>query len=81
MRTTVELPDELFRKAKAEAALRGVSLKILMADALREKLFVPKPSGPTGKVHRVKLPIIKSKRPGSLQITNAQIEEILNEPS
>ncbi|HEV8678468.1 MAG TPA: hypothetical protein VGQ90_03760 [Stellaceae bacterium] len=35
MRTTVDIPDELFRRAKAEAALQGRKLKDLVADGLR----------------------------------------------
>jgi hypothetical protein len=38
MKTTVEIPDTLFRKAKATAAERGVSLKVLLTDAVREHL-------------------------------------------
>jgi predicted HicB family RNase H-like nuclease len=37
MKTTLELPDELFRSAKARAAQEGVSLKEYVASALREK--------------------------------------------
>jgi hypothetical protein len=35
MKTTVEVPDELYRRAKAEAALRGRKLKDLVEDGLR----------------------------------------------
>ena len=38
MKTTVEIPDALFRKAKATAAERGVPLKELFTDAVREHL-------------------------------------------
>ncbi len=38
MKTTLEIPDPLFRKAKATAAEQGRSLKALVAEALREKL-------------------------------------------
>jgi hypothetical protein len=38
MKTTLEIPDPLFRKAKARAAERGQSLKDLVAEALQEKL-------------------------------------------
>jgi hypothetical protein len=38
MKTTVEIPDALFRKAKATAAERGVPLKDLLTDAVREHL-------------------------------------------
>lgn len=38
MKTTLELPDELFRQAKATAALRGESLKDFFTEALQERL-------------------------------------------
>lgn len=38
MKTTLEIPDPLFRKAKATAAERGQTLKQLVTEALREKL-------------------------------------------
>ena len=38
MKTTLEFPDPLFRKAKATAAERGQSLKEFVTEALRDKL-------------------------------------------
>jgi len=38
MKTTIELPDPLFRKAKATAAERGETLKEFVTAALQEKL-------------------------------------------
>jgi hypothetical protein len=38
MKTTMEIPDPLFRKAKSKAAERGQSLKELVTEALQEKL-------------------------------------------
>ncbi len=38
MKTTMEIPDLLFRQAKAAAARRGVPLKQLFTEALRERL-------------------------------------------
>ena len=38
MKTTIELPDDLFREAKATAALRGSALKEFVREALAEKL-------------------------------------------
>jgi hypothetical protein len=35
MRTTVDIPDELFRRAKSEAALRGRKLKDFVEEGLR----------------------------------------------
>jgi len=42
MKTTVEVPDDLYRRAKAEAALRGRKLKDLVEEGLRLVLDVPR---------------------------------------
>jgi hypothetical protein len=41
MKTTVELPDTLYRQAKAEAALRGRKRKDLVEEGLRLVLAAP----------------------------------------
>lgn len=41
MKTTVDLPDELARRVKAEAALRGRKLKDLVEEGLRLVLESP----------------------------------------
>ena len=38
MKTTIELPDVMFRRAKALAAARGVTLKRLFTEALEDQL-------------------------------------------
>lgn len=38
MKTTIDLPDGLYREAKAMAALRGVTVKELLVRALRREL-------------------------------------------
>ena len=38
MKTTLDLPDPIFRKAKVTAAERGQSLKDFVTEALRDKL-------------------------------------------
>jgi hypothetical protein len=42
MKTTVEVPDDLYRQAKAEAALRGGKLKDLIEEGLRLVLEGPR---------------------------------------
>jgi hypothetical protein len=44
MRTTLDLPDDLMRRAKIAAVKRGSSLRDLVAEALRRLLA--EPSGP-----------------------------------
>lgn len=78
MKTTIEIPDELFREAKARAAMNGIKLKDLITDALRTKLHaVPAPKG-----HRVKFPIIEGNPDGPRitdEIVNAAIEDMYRE--
>jgi hypothetical protein len=38
VKTTLDIPDPLFRKAKSKAAERGQSLRQLVTEALQEKL-------------------------------------------
>lgn len=42
MKTTIEVPDELYRRAKSEAALRGVKLRDLVEEGLRLALEAPR---------------------------------------
>jgi len=62
MRTTVDIPDELFRRAKVEAAQHGRTLKDLVEEGLRLVLEKdqPKTPAPEKKTERPK------PRPGSL---------------
>ena len=47
MKTTLELPDELFREVKATAARQGILMKQFIAQALEEKLAGPfRPADP-----------------------------------
>jgi hypothetical protein len=41
MKTTVELPEALYRQGKSEAALRGRKLKDLVEEGLRRVLQAP----------------------------------------
>jgi hypothetical protein len=41
MKTTVEIPDPLFRKAKACAASNGLTLKAFLTEALEARLAGP----------------------------------------
>ena len=38
MKTTLEIPDSIFRRAKSAAAQRGISLREFVSEAVRDKL-------------------------------------------
>jgi hypothetical protein len=46
MKTTVELPDDLYRQVKAEAALRGRKFRDMVEEGLRHVLTTPKVATP-----------------------------------
>ena len=46
MKTTIEIPDPLFRRAKAAAATRGITLKQLMTEAVEQNLRAGRVAGP-----------------------------------
>lgn len=76
MRTTVDIPDAMYRRLKARAAVEGRSTKALILrgveQVLREDAASPR--------RRVTLPLVKSKRRGTLRIDNARIYEIISVP-
>ena len=72
MRTTVDLPDDLFRQLKIKAATDGMSLKRLMVQALESEVR------PAAKpLYRVELPLVHSKGRKKINLTNAEIEDLL----
>jgi hypothetical protein len=55
MKTTLEMPDKLFRRAKATAAQRGQSLKQLVTVALERELAGPASGTKTSKRPRAEV--------------------------
>lgn len=74
MRTTLDLPDALLKRAKIEAVERGTSLRDLVAAALERELDRPSETRPRRK--RARFPIFDSRAPGSLRLTNAGIAKL-----
>ncbi|MBM3747196.1 MAG: hypothetical protein FJW34_15520 [Acidobacteria bacterium] len=75
MRTTVDIPDPTYRELKARAAREGCSVKALVLRGVQKEL---RPAA--RRKGRVQLPMVRSKEPGSLCLTNQQIYEIIPFP-
>ena len=75
MRTTVDIPDSTYRELKAKAARRGCSVKELILESVRNEL---RPR--SRRKGRIKLPILESRQPGTLRLTNEMIYEIIPFP-
>jgi len=72
MRTTLDLPDQLMKRAKIAAVERGVTLRELIGSALARDLAAGPP--PPEARRRVRFPVFSSTRPGSLSLTSADVE-------
>jgi len=70
MRTTIEIPDLLMKRAKQLALNRGTTLKCVVVDALEREVV----EGEVVAGRRVSFPLVRSAQPGSLQLSNADIE-------
>ena len=75
MRTTVDIPDPLYRALKKKAAHEGQTVKEFVLRGLelvlRSSPSKPKPRRP---------PVIDSDEPGTLELDNAKIYEIIPFP-
>jgi plasmid stability protein len=65
VKTTIELPDELFRALKVRAASEGRLLKDVMTEVVRRGLAAPEPSGGGARARRVQLPLVECAHPAS----------------
>ena len=74
MRTTVDIPDGTYRRLKSKAVQQGCSVKELILRGVEKELALHRAG------RRVRLPIVRSREPGTLRITNEQIYEIVPFP-
>jgi len=71
VRTTVDIPDGLYRQLKSRAAREGSSTRALILKGVKEVIKADRRKGA-----RVSLPIVRSKRPGTVALDNAAIYDI-----
>lgn len=75
MRTTIDIPDALYRRLKARAAAERRPAKALILEGVEQVLAAP----PTAN-KRIVIPVIRSKHPGTLKLDNARIYELISFP-
>ena len=76
MRTTIDIPDAIYRQLKSRAVVEGRPVKALILDGVEQILA---PASKLAKA-RIKVPRILSKRPGTLQLDNARIYDVISFP-
>ena len=72
MRTTIDIPDSIYRELKAQAARQGRTVKEIILRGVEKEM-----QGAVSKKKRVRLPLIRGKETRKLNLTNAQIDDVL----
>ena len=76
MRTTVDIPDALYRELKSKAAREKRSVKELILRSVEVEL---RPRSKK-RTRRVIFQLVPSKAPGTLDIDNAKIYDLISFP-
>jgi hypothetical protein len=72
MRTTIDVPDETYRDLKMKSAREGKSVRQIVLRGIQRELEAAEEM----PVRKLQLPLIRSSRPGTLKLTNEQIDEL-----
>ena len=76
MRTTIDIPDSLYRELKSKAASEGRPVKELILRGVEVELQ----AAPKRRTRRVSVPLVRSSRPGTVRLDNVKIFEIIPFP-
>jgi hypothetical protein len=71
MKTTIDLPDEVFQQAQRQAAKQGLDVVRFLSTAVTKMVQANQPPPPRGR--RVEFPIIRAK-PGASAITKEMVD-------
>lgn len=78
MQTTVNLPDSLYQKSETLAASRGATVEQFIVEAVKKEVQgKPGASGSYGD-READLPVIRSKRPGTLDLSSFDFDDLLS---
>ena len=76
MQTTVNFPDSLYEKSQALAASRGATVEQLIVEAVTKEVQGHMAPGAYGD-REVELPVIRSRRPGTLDLSRFDFDDLL----
>jgi hypothetical protein len=76
MRTTIDIPDETYRKLKVKAALEGQTVRQIALRGIQREIE----QAAAAPVRRLREPILQSYAPESIQIDNERIYDLIGFP-
>jgi hypothetical protein len=78
MRTTVDIPDPVYREMKVCAASEGTTIKEIILEGVAVRLRAGR--APAKQQGRPRFPVIRSRNPGSLQLGKEGVYEYIPFP-
>jgi len=72
MRTTIDIPDETYRDLKIKAAREETTVRLIVLRGIERELE----GAGERPARKLQLPLIRSSRPGTLNLTNEQVDEL-----
>jgi hypothetical protein len=75
VRTTIDLPDAVYRKGEKVARMQGVTIEEFIVRAFERELK-DEASMPIQRM-RVNLPMVVSEQPGTLDLNNFNFDDLL----
>jgi plasmid stability protein len=76
VRTTIDIPDEVYRRLKVKAASEGQTVRAIALRAIGREIDAPV----SRPVRRFELPVLKAHAPGTLKIDNERIYDLIGFP-
>ena len=71
MRTTIDIPDEIYHRLESKASLKGTTVASIVLKLVLRELNGGKQAA------RTEFPLLRGKESRKLNLTNAEIEEVL----
>lgn len=75
MRTTIDIADPIYRRSEQAAQRMGFSVEEFILRAVEHELAAEKPA--TKEERKVAFPLIPSKKPGTLDLTDFNFDDLL----
>jgi hypothetical protein len=80
MRTTIDIPDPIYRELKVRAATEGTTVKEIILEGVELRMHGMHAGEPREVQQRAPFPVIRSQSPASLQLGEEGVYEYIPFP-
>jgi hypothetical protein len=80
MRIATDFPDEIHARLIARAKEEGTTMAAIILRGIDAELGAESPPAPPNRKRRLELPLIRSKRPGTLKLGEEGVYEYIDFP-